>query len=150
MQFDTNNNIVKLCAQGMMLEGEGKPPEAREIFLQAWNESTNDLEKFISAHYVARHQKNIADKLDWDKTALHFALKINDENMKANYPSLYLNIAKCYEDLDDHNNAETNYQLAFSFANLLPDDGYGKMIKQGIASGMKRVAEKESFKRTIF
>ncbi|HEX4371846.1 MAG TPA: rRNA adenine methyltransferase [Puia sp.] len=143
MQFDTNNNIVKLCAQGMMLEGEGKPGEAQEIFLQAWNESINDLEKFTSAHYVARHQKTIADKLHWDETALNFALRINDEGMKTNYPSLYLNIAKCYEDLNDHNNAEKNYQLAFSFANLLPDDGYGKVIKQGIENGMKRVMEKE-------
>jgi tetratricopeptide (TPR) repeat protein len=143
MQFDTNNNIVKLCAQGMMLEGEGKLGEAHEIFLQAWNGSTNDLEKFISAHYVARHQKTIAKRLEWDESALNFALEINDENMKANYPSLYLNIAKCYEDLNDHNNAEKNYQLAFSFANLLPDDGYGKMIKQGIENGIKRVTVKK-------
>jgi hypothetical protein len=143
MQFDTNNNIVKLCAQGMMLEGEGKPGEAYEIFLQAWNGSTNDLEKFTSAHYVARHQKTISDKLHWDETALNFALRINDESMKTNYPSLYLNIAKCYEDLNDHINSEKNYQLAFSFANLLPDDGYGKMIKQGIENGMKRIAKKE-------
>src|ERR1700722_13252472 len=136
MQFDTNNNIVKLCAQGMMYEGEGKPAEAHEMFLQAWNESTNELEKFTSAHYVARHQKTVADKLHWDETALNFALRINDESMKANYPSLYLNIAKCYEDLDDHNNSGKNYQLAFSFSNLLPEDGYGKMIKKGIENGM--------------
>jgi hypothetical protein len=143
MQFDTNNNIVKLCAQGMMLEGEGKLEEAHKIFLQAWNESTNDLEKFTSAHYVARHQKTVADKLHWDKTALNLALRINDESMRANYPSLYLNIAKFYDDLNDHNNSEKNYQLAFSFANLLPDDGYGKMIKQGIENGIKRIAAKE-------
>src|SRR5258706_12398032 len=139
MQFDPNNNVVKLCARGMNLEGEGKPEDAYKIFQQAWNEATNDFEKFTSAHYVARHQKNIADKLRWDETALNLALKIEDESMKASYPSLYLNVAKCYEDLKDFDNARNNYQLALSFTNLLPEDGYGKMIKSGIVNGIERV-----------
>ena len=139
MQFNPNNNVVKLCAQGMSLEGEGKPEEAYKMFQQAWNEATNDFEKFTSAHYVARHQKSVADKLRWDETALNLALKIEDENMKANYPSLYLNVAKCYEDLKDFNSARNNYQLALLFTNLLPDDGYGKMIKSGIINGIERV-----------
>lgn len=139
MLFDTNNKIVKLCAQGMTLEGEGKKEEALKFFQQAWDEATNDFEKFTSAHYVARHQENIADKLRWDKTALSLALKIDDENMKSIYPSLYLNIGKCYEDLNDFKNAGENYELAFSFTTFLADDGYGKMIKSGIVNGIDRV-----------
>ena len=139
MQFDPNNNVVKLCVQGMDKEGEGKLNEAAKLFLQAWNDATNDLDKFTAAHYVARHQKTVADKLQWDETALNLALKINDEEIKGGYPSLYLNIAKCYEDLKDFANARKNYQLALSFSNLLPDDGYGKMIKSGITDGIDRV-----------
>lgn len=140
MQFDPNNKIVQLCAQGMNMEGEGKTEEARKLFLQAWNEASNDFEKFTSAHYVARHQKNVSDKLKWDKTALDLALKIKDENMKGHYPSLYLNIAKCYEDLNDKDNARKNYESALSFSNSLPDDGYGKMIRAGITNGIERVS----------
>jgi rifampin ADP-ribosylating transferase len=139
MQFDTNNKIVKLCAQGMKLEGEGKKVEALECFQQAWDEATNDFEKFTSAHYVARHQDNIADKLKWDKTALHLALKINDENMKGAYPSLYLNIGKCYEDLSNFESARENYELALFFTTFLADDGYGKMIISGIRNGIDRL-----------
>ena len=62
MEVDPNNNVVKLCTQGMGLEGEGKPEEARELFIKAWNEATNDFEKFTAAHYVARHQKSVSDK----------------------------------------------------------------------------------------
>jgi tetratricopeptide (TPR) repeat protein len=139
MQVDPNNKIVKLCAQGMEMEGKGNPEEASKYFLQAWNEATNDFEKFTAAHYVARHQKSVADKLNWDETALQLALKINDDTIKGSYPSLYLNIAKCYEDLNDFDNARKNYQLALSFTNLLPDSGYGNMIKGGIMSGIERV-----------
>jgi tetratricopeptide (TPR) repeat protein len=139
MRFDPNNNVVRLCAQGMDMEGKGKPEDAGRLFRQAWNEATNDFEKFTAAHYVARHQKSVADKLKWDETALQFALKLNDDTIKETYPSLYLNIAKCYEDLDDFDNARKNYQLALSFANLLPDSGYGNMIKGGIRNGIERV-----------
>jgi len=139
MQFDQNNKIVKLCASGMSLEGEGKNEEALKLYQQAWDEAANDFEKFTSAHYIARHQKSVAEKLKWDETALQLALKINDEGVRETYPSLYLNIAKCFEDLNDPDNARKNYQLALSFTHLLPDDGYGNMIKNGIVKGIERV-----------
>ncbi len=141
MEFDPNNNVVKLCAQGMDMEGKGKPDDASRLFLQAWNEATNDFEKFTAAHYVARHQKSAADKLKWDETALQLALKINDDTVKATFPSLYLNIAKGYEDLNDLANAKRNFELAHSFIHLLPGNGYGNMIKGGIINGMKRVTK---------
>lgn len=56
MEFSPFNNIVKLCLQGMEMEEKGKSEEAIKLFLQAWNEATKDFEKFIAAHYVARHQ----------------------------------------------------------------------------------------------
>ena len=139
MEFNPNNNIIKLCIEAMAMEEKGKSEEASKLFLLAWNEATNDFEKFIAAHYVARHQKNVSGKLKWLETALQFALKINNDSVKAAFPSLYLNIAKCYEELKDFDNARKNYQSALYFAGLLPDDGYGKMIKGGIMNGIERV-----------
>src|SRR5438876_1212519 len=101
MEFSPHNNVVKLCIQGMEMEGKSKPEEASKLFLQAWNESTNDFEKFTAAYYVARRQKNVADKLKWLETALACALKINDVSVSGAFPSLYQNIAKCYEELND-------------------------------------------------
>jgi rifampin ADP-ribosylating transferase len=141
MEFDPANHIVKLCAQGINFEGEGKTEEAPMIFQKAWDEATNHIEKFISAHYLARHQKGVVEKLNWDKIALQFALEIRDESVKSNYPSLFLNIAKCYEELKDFENAKINYQLALSFSNFLPNDSYGKMINSGIDAGMERLSK---------
>ena len=123
MEFNPNNNVVKLCLQGIGMEENGKPEEASKLFLQAWNEVTNDFEKFISAHYVARHQKNVSDKLKWLETALQFALKINNDSVKSSFPSLYSNIAKCYEDLNAPDKAKKNYELATSFKDKPSDKG---------------------------
>src|ERR1041385_2416284 len=101
MEFDPRNHIIKLCVRGMDMEVKGEPEEAKRLFLQAWNESTNGFEKFIAAYYVARHQNNVPDKLRWHETALRFALDVNDESVKAALPSLYSNIAKCYQESHD-------------------------------------------------
>ena len=83
MEFNPNNNVVRLCLQGMGMEEKGKPEEAGKLFLQAWNEATNAFEKFISAHHVARHQKAVSDKLRWLETALQVALEINGDTVKS-------------------------------------------------------------------
>lgn len=123
MEFNPNNNVVKLCLEGMELEGRRNSEEASRLFLQAWKEATNDFEKYIAAYYVARHQNNVPDKLQWLETSLQFALKINNDAVKGTFPSLYSNIAKCYEDLTDLDRAKKNYDLANSFTNKSPDSG---------------------------
>jgi len=123
MEFNPGNHVIKLCVQGMNMEEKGKPGEAGTLFLQAWNEATNDFEKFTAAYYVARHQQNVRGKLKWLETALKFALKINDVTVNAAFPALYSGIAKCYEELNDTANAKKNNDLANSFMDKPPDDG---------------------------
>jgi tetratricopeptide (TPR) repeat protein len=123
VEFNPSNNVIKLCVQGIALEESGKPEEASRLFLQAWNEATNDFEKYLAAYYVARHQENVPDKLKWLETALQFALKVNNESAISAFPNLYSNIAKCYEDLGDARNARKNSELANSFAGDPSDRG---------------------------
>jgi hypothetical protein len=54
MEFNPNNSIVRLCLQGMDMEAEGHLEEADKLFLRAWNEATNDFEKYLAAYYLAR------------------------------------------------------------------------------------------------
>jgi rifampin ADP-ribosylating transferase len=123
MEFDPRNNIVKLCIQGMALEDNGKPEEALNVFLQAWNEATNDFEKYLAAHFVARQQKEIHEKLRWLETSLQFALKVNNHSVTGALPSLYLTIAKCYEELGEQAKADKNHELSISSAKNISDNG---------------------------
>ena len=123
MEFNPSNNVIKLCIQGMDMEGKGNAEEASRLFLQAWNEATNDFEKYIAAYYVARHQEDVADKLKWQETALQLALKVNDESAISALPNLYSNIAKCHQALGDVHNAKKNSDLANSFAGDPSDKG---------------------------
>ncbi len=123
MEFSPFNNVVKRCLQGMDMEEKGQPGEAVKLFLQGWNEAGNDFEKFLTAHYVARHQKTVSDKLKWLQTALEHALKINDDSVKSAFPALHLNIAKCHEDLGNAEKAKAHAELAALFKNNPSDKG---------------------------
>jgi len=140
MQFDPENPVVKLCAQGMNAEFEGKIEEAHHIFQKAWDVATDDFELFTAAHYLARNQKDPGDALRWNMKALDHANAIKDDDMKMHYPSLYLNVAKSYEVLGDINEAGKYYQFAADKADQLPNGKYGDMIRSGIAEGLRRSA----------
>ena len=123
MSFNPSNPIVQLCVQGIDREERGAPREARELFLRAWSEATNDFEKFLAAHFVAQHQENVADRLQWLEQALHFALKVDDESVGGALPGLYNNIARCYDELGDEENASQNRERAISSAARPADRG---------------------------
>jgi hypothetical protein len=114
MEFNPDNNIVKLCLQGMMMQQSGKSQEADSLFYQAWNEASNDFEKFIASYYVAGIQKNTLDKIRWIETTLQLALQVNDDTVKAALPLLYSNLAECYSKSGDLDNAKRNSELAAS------------------------------------
>lgn len=123
MEFSPFNKIVQRCLQGMEMEAQNNLDEARKLFVQSWDEASNDFEKFLAAHFIARHQETVSDKLKWLETALEFALKVNDNTVKSAFPALYSNIASCYEDLNDAEKAKENFDLATSFKYNPADKG---------------------------
>lgn len=141
MEFDPNNPVVQLCVEGMNAEGEGQIEKAHELFQRAWESATNNFEAFTAAHYLARNQKDPIDVLKWNLEALARADAIEDEGLKGQYPSLYLNVAKSYENLGNKEDAVRYYRMAADSAEHLPAGKYTDMIKSGIGAGLKRVAQ---------
>jgi tetratricopeptide (TPR) repeat protein len=138
MQFDPNNKVVQLCHEGMNAAAIGNITAAHELFLQAWEVSTNALEAVIAAHFFARHQADQEDALKWNLEALNNAHNVKRDDIKGFYPSLYLNVGKAYEDLNNLPAAIQHYQLAAAHSNELPESQYSAMIKTGISNGLKR------------
>lgn len=123
MDFSPFNNVVKLCLKGMDLEQSGKPEEAINLFQQGYEEATNDFERFLAAYYIARLQNSVSDKLNWLEKTLQFALKVNDDAIKSAFPSIYLNIAQCFEELNNAAKAKENIKIANSYRNNPSDKG---------------------------
>lgn len=138
MNFDPDNEIVKLCAQGIETEGKGEIAKAKTMYTEAWEKASNDKERYIAAHYLARNQDK-ETALHWNQKAVDHALLIKDEDISHSLPSLYLNLGHSYEQLGHKKPAQQHYKNAAKYAEALDDDGYGKMTKAGIMAALERV-----------
>jgi tetratricopeptide (TPR) repeat protein len=139
--MDPNNSVVRLCVQGMEYEERGRFEDAAQLFLSAWNESTDDVERCIAAHYVARHQKNPVDNLMWNQRSLDFANAVAEDRVREFYPSLYLNMGKAHEDMGNREAAKRFYEMAASVVDRLGDGRYGKIVRDAVDRARRRLAE---------
>lgn len=139
MDIDPGNKVVQLCAEGMNAEFEGKLEESEALFKRAWELASDEFDAFIAAHYIARRQLSLEDKLKWNLESYRLANKIEGDGMKKYLPSLCLNVGKSYEDLGRINEAILYYQSGADYADGLADNPYGNMIKSGLTEGLKRV-----------
>ncbi|MEJ0098701.1 MAG: NAD(+)--rifampin ADP-ribosyltransferase [Pseudomonadota bacterium] len=121
--FSPHNPIVKICLQGQQMEAKGIEEEAGRLFLQAWNESTRPFERFMSAWFLARVQRQAADRLGWLEAALQAALEIHDGSVNSAFASLYSGMAQCHEDLCHPDEAQRNHALAASSDGAPADAG---------------------------
>lgn len=144
--MDENNQIIKLVHEGMKMERENKIDQAQNLFMQAWNSSSNDHEKCISAHFVARHQNSPENTLKWNMESLNRANDVSKEKVRSYYSSLYLNAGVSYEDLDNYSEAMKYYDLAFKKLPDLPTDkdseSYSKGVRESILERRNKLKEK--------
>lgn len=123
MKFNPSNPLIQLCLKGMGLEASGELEAAQETFQAAWEQAETDYEKFIVAYQVGIRQKANTDRLHWLQQSLAFSQKVDDEDVKSAYPTLYLAIASCYEELKDAKNAQKNRALAKVYKGKPTDKG---------------------------
>lgn len=142
--MDATNPVVRLCVEGMQAEGDGKPEEAQDLYARAWAASKEDFDACVAAHYLARQQPSAEETLRWNKEALDLADAVGDERVWGFYPSLYLNVGKSHKDLGDPDEARRYYERAAERVEDLPADGYGDLVRRGVANGLRRTRPAEA------
>ena len=142
--MDPNNPVVKLCAQGIDIEMKGRRDEARSLFLQAWELRQDDVDACIAAHYIARHQETPEETLRWNELALTHAIRASSDAIRSFFPSLYLNLGKSYEDLQNIPRARELYEQGERWLTDVADGGYGDIVRQGLQNALQRVRQGEA------
>ena len=131
--MDPANPVVRLCADGM---ATGDPT----AFERAWAARVDDYDACVAAHYLARVHPDARSTLEWNERALAHALQADPERVAGFMPSLHLNLGRSYEDIGDPHRAAESYRRAAECFDALDDDGYGAMVRRGVAAGLERLA----------
>ena len=84
--MNPDNPVVRLCADGMRAEADGRAADARDLFQKAWETATDDYEACVAAHYLARHQPTPEDTLHWNRECLARADRVGDERVRGFLP----------------------------------------------------------------
>ena len=120
----------------------GDASAGREQLRQCWDATGpgDHAPRCVLAHYLADLEPELADEVAWDERALsEFAsvgrddltpVGITDTRLLA--PSLHLNLADGYLRSNRPGDARRHLDEGYAAVDLLPDDGYGEMIRRGL------------------
>lgn len=118
---------------------------AKEMFARIWDdigEHGDAFHRVALAHSMADVQDDTHDELAWDLRALAAADELTDERaavggvvapVRAFYPSLHLNLGEAYRKLGRVDEATEHCRLGRAATDALPADGYGDMVRNGLA-----------------
>lgn len=136
--------------EAVQLSHGGERDAARLLFAEIWDEIGGEqgdpLHRCTLAHAMADVQDDVREELVWDQRALAAAEQLTDARVSEAgvplsvdglYPSLHLNLSECHRKLGDLDQARAHLRQAQAKIGSLGDDGYGQLIRQGLA----RIAE---------
>lgn len=135
----------------------GDAATARERFTEIWTRlgpAGDPIHRCVVAHHAADVQADLHEELRWDLRALAAADAVTDAHPSAAavagfYPSLHLNLADVYRRLGDRERAGRHIAEAQEAIGTLGDDGYGRMIRDGIARCAARLDAEDVLRSTM-
>jgi len=120
----------------------GRSDSARRALQTCWDQAGpyEHAQRCIIAHYLADQQDELDAEIAWDETALAEHAHVTDADLApvgvpsaAGFaPSLHLNLGDDYLRARISHAARTHLEAARATEHLLPDVGYGAMIRAGI------------------
>ena len=143
MAFDPENPVVQLLGKAAAREG-ADPDGAAAAYRRAWEIATDDYERCMAAHYVAREQASAEERLRWNAVALDAALLVGDGRVDGFLASLYLNLGRSHEDLGQAAGAVAAYAAAREALRDLPAGPYRSSIEDALARAARRLLQQGS------
>jgi hypothetical protein len=149
---EVKDPMMERITAAIALAQRGERAEAARTFDALWAEIGADGDPFhrcTLAHYMADVQDDPERELLWDQRALAAADGLDDDRAQAwhsslqvrgFYPSLHLNLAEDYRKLGRPDQARAHLEQAEAALDVLPDDGYGQLIRGGVARLAERLA----------
>jgi hypothetical protein len=136
------DDVMARISQGIALTQRGEAVAAKALFSQVWGQIAEDgdpLHRLSLSHWMADLQDDAAEELRWDLRALAAADLLGDERAGL-YPSLHLNAGEAYRKVGDLDAAGRHLRLGLAAVPDLAHDGYGAMIRRGLAGLGERLA----------
>ncbi len=124
--------MIEKIGRAQELAANGDRDGARILYADMWAEATQAEDQYqacVVAHFMAHAHVEPGAQLDWHLRALHAADAVGDERVLGFYPSLYANLGEVNLRLGNLAQAREYISRADEIQQVLPDDGYGRLIR---------------------
>lgn len=137
--------MMERIQSAVLLQMQGAKDAARVELAALWDEigdAGDPLHRCTLAHYMADLQDDVRASLLWNERSLASGEALTDERLRQTFPtlsaagfmaSLHLNLAEDHRKLGDRDTARRQLELGEAATAALGDDGYGKMVRDGLA-----------------
>ena len=129
----------------------GERDRGRELLLACWADTcqTDHAQRCVLAHYLADLESDLGAEVRWDRVALEEHARVGDGDLAAigipsargMLPSLHLNLADGLLRSGDVAGARLHLEAGKAGQDVLGDDGYGGMIRDGLQRLAGRIEE---------
>ena len=124
--------MIDQISRAQDLVANGDREGACALYDGLWTEAIhteNQYQACVVAHFLAHTHVEPEAQLDWHLRALQAADAVGDERVRAFYPSLHANLGDVYLRLGNLTQAQKHIDKAHETEHVLPDDGYGRMLR---------------------
>jgi hypothetical protein len=129
----------------------GDRTSGRRRLLNCWARTTpgDHAYRCVLAHYLADVQDALDDEVIWDRTALDEHAHLHSDalttvgipDVAGLAPSLHLNLGDGYLRQGLVNEAAEQLRQGHAAVGVLPDDGYGRMVRDGLSRLGARITD---------
>lgn len=133
---DPESPVLRFCERGTAAAREKRHADALALYHDAWRLVTNDAEACIAAHHIARAQSDAMTALWWNQIALGRGGRCDSQRVRELLPTLHLDIAIAYEQLNQLYAARHHYQAAAATLEAVRDPVQRDMIERGLERGL--------------
>lgn len=112
MRFNPTSPFIQQLMQAIIQAEQGELAQAATTLDKMYRQTDDDYEKFLLAYQFAKVTTDIFERVKWLSVSLESAQKIDDEEVKSAYVTLFRDLSEAYKALGNHDYEKKYLELA--------------------------------------
>ena len=112
MRFNPTSPFIQQLMQAIIQTEQGNLAQAEAILDRMYRQTDDDYEKFLLAYQFSKVTTDIFERVKWLSVSLESAQKIDDEEVKSAYVTLFRDLSAAYKVLGNHDYEKKYLELA--------------------------------------
>ena len=112
MRFNPTSPFIQQLMQAIIQTEQGELAQAATTLDRMYQQTDDDYDKFLLAYQFSKVTMDIFERVKWLSVSLESAQKIDDEDVKSAYVTLFRDLSEAYKALGNHDYEKKYLELA--------------------------------------